>query len=541
MQRACLYLRSSKDRSDVSIDAQRRELRELATSRGMLITKEFADVVVSGATENRPGWQELLSELKSPLREWTVIVALDTSRIARNQWIAHGLRHECKKRGVDLLFAKTPELEGVAGVILPAVLHAMDEVHSMLSREKGLAGMRENVLKGFRAGGRAPLGYRLKRHTTGAVREGEPVSKTTLEVDPERAPRVQAYLRARAAGVARSRAARGSGVGATLTGMVGTDWQALTYAGHTVWNVHHERVGTRHAGGRKRRPRVEWTIQRNTHEALITDAEAERILSSLENSTIGAAVSAAKQQVSSYLLSGLLKTGDGQNWHGSRLRDHRGEPQGFYRVGSKRLGASALDQAVVARVLQDLRSEEFVDALASSARQQAARGGDPGKALRLEQQRLAKDIDRQMELAGQLQDPAPALRRVDALEARRRALTARIEEADRERRQRQELAGATPEAIRTMLDALAASAEQLQGPDLKALLELLVERVELEPEGDQATLRYSVAAGLTGGSMAFPRGCVRSASLLSWSVTIPVHRGRWAQKRRKARPFIGAG
>lgn len=41
--RAALYLRSSKDRSDVSIDSQRRELTKLATDRGFSITQEYSD------------------------------------------------------------------------------------------------------------------------------------------------------------------------------------------------------------------------------------------------------------------------------------------------------------------------------------------------------------------------------------------------------------------------------------------------------------------------------------------------------------------
>src|SRR5882672_278377 len=138
---AALYLRSSKDRSDVSIDAQRRELQNLSASKGLAIAAEFTDVVVSGKDDNRPGFQRLLAELKAPGRAWSAILMFDTSRLSRNQHVAHVFRHECKKRGVSVHFAMTPDLEGVAGIILPAVLHAMDEVHSFLSREKGLAGM----------------------------------------------------------------------------------------------------------------------------------------------------------------------------------------------------------------------------------------------------------------------------------------------------------------------------------------------------------------------------------------------------------------
>ena len=45
MNRAVLYLRSSKDRSDVSIDAQRRELQSLAQARGIIIAGEYSDAV----------------------------------------------------------------------------------------------------------------------------------------------------------------------------------------------------------------------------------------------------------------------------------------------------------------------------------------------------------------------------------------------------------------------------------------------------------------------------------------------------------------
>jgi site-specific DNA recombinase len=79
----------------------------------------------------------------------------------------------------------------------------MDEAHSMLSREKGLAGMAENVRRGHRAGGRAPIGYRLERQATGAMRDGAAVTKSKL-APSDHAPAIAAYLKARAAGEARA-------------------------------------------------------------------------------------------------------------------------------------------------------------------------------------------------------------------------------------------------------------------------------------------------------------------------------------------------
>ena len=37
------------------------------------------------------------------------------------------------------------------------------------------------------------------------------------------------------------------------SGAIGLEWNALTYAGHTVWNVHNETRGSGYKGGTKRR------------------------------------------------------------------------------------------------------------------------------------------------------------------------------------------------------------------------------------------------------------------------------------------------
>lgn len=56
---------------------------------------------------------------------------------------------------------------------------------------------------------------------------------------------------------------------------------ALVYAGHTVWNRSAERTDGGYAGGEKWRPREEWVIQKETHEALISEDEAELILAAI--------------------------------------------------------------------------------------------------------------------------------------------------------------------------------------------------------------------------------------------------------------------
>ena len=180
--RVALYLRSSKDRSDVSIDAQRRELQALAEKLNLTIVAEFSDAVESGKDHNRPGFQALFNEMCSSKRLWSKILVLDTARLSRRRVNAIVFEEiEAKRRNVTIIYKSLPESDAITDMLLKSILQAMDEWHSLTSKQKGLAGMSENVMQGYRAGGRAPFGYDLEKINTGAIRDGEPVNKSKLK------------------------------------------------------------------------------------------------------------------------------------------------------------------------------------------------------------------------------------------------------------------------------------------------------------------------------------------------------------------------
>jgi hypothetical protein len=260
------------------------------------------------------------------------------------------------------------------------------------------------------------------------------------------------------------------------------EWNALTYAGHTVWNVHQPT-------GKKRRPRAQWHVNRNTHEALITDAEAEAILAQLETSKIGEAISRGKLAVSSAVLAGLLYTSDNRPWvvHGRYYR-LRGRP-------GKTVPAEQLEAAVVAQVTRDSESEIYLNKLLAAAR---SAGGVRPRSHDQQLRTLEREKRQAAELALSgdavfLQIVADRSRQIEALQAEMEAAT-----------KDQVLSGHIAQLTVASLKELLASQDPIRR------IETLVERITLDPDLT-CRLHYRTVPGRAGWrSLASPRGFDRS-------------------------------
>lgn len=490
-KKAVTYTRSSKDRAEVSLSSQLDELKLLASKNDLEIVRGYEDAVFSGSSDDRPGFQELIAAIKDRARGWSHVLVYDTSRIARGRFIAQAFRRECKRHGVELLIARMPETDPVSAVILESVFEAMDEVHSIMSRDKGMAGMRQNVTKGWRAGGRAPFGYRLVHEPTGAIRDGRPVLKSKLapSADAEKAAK---YLEGRAAGKPRHIMKSETGIDLPVSTLIDIEWNALVYAGHTVWNRHREKK-TRGTGASRRRPREEWMINRNTHPALISELQAEAILAYLQTSSLSAACSKAKTHSSDFLLAGLLFTSDGRQWVGAGER-YRLKPTDEKR--GRYVSRKEMDEAVIETVRRDAKDEDFLQRLAEATRQ-CYPEHDPGKDLEREAAKLEREAERAAKLALETADPAPF---ISLMEAKRRQAAAVRHQADAARKD-----AAVTQAARMVTTETARNAVG-DDPSPYALIRGLVARVILEPD---LTCRIDYLPALDRSlSVASPRGSV---------------------------------
>lgn len=496
MARVAIYLRSSKDRHDVSVESQRRELRAFVEQLGDTLVAEFDDKVESAKTDDRPGFQAMVAEARRKDRRFEKIVCYDTSRFSRRQVHAKVYKHELRKLGIDVAFLKLPKTDSYVDGVLESMMEAFDELHSEKSKSDGLRGMRENVQSGWRAGGRAPFGYRLEKTIVGS-RDGQPVTKSKLIPDPRRFDSIKAYLDGRARGEGRMALSTSLRLHMSFTSLASIEDNALTYAGHTVWNRHSEKIDGRYVNGRKTRSRDEWVIRRNTHPAMITEAQAEAILA--QRAINGQKHKRARR--SPYLLSGVLKCRCGASLDGDG---------GYYkcrnRCGARSIRQQSVEQAVIDLIFEDVFTPQVIAELGLELKRQAAaaskkaRGEEPKLRAQLrDAERKIRDLSR---LLTEVKHPRPLLAQLDKLEEERAEIAARMD-ADQRSRSAAAHTDPTDAQLQAFVGQYRSAVHEGSADRRKAVLNSLIQKAILD--GDELTVVPNFTP-LTGVNLASPRG-----------------------------------
>jgi hypothetical protein len=277
--------------------------------------------------------------------------------------------------------------------------------------------------------------------------------------------------------------------------LLGIEWQALTYAGHTAWNVHYGR--DTHGGyeeGVKRRPRSEWLITRNTHCALITDEEAESILAKLE------ANPGRRSRGSDYLLSGLLVTPAGRPWHGN---------SGFYRAGNINIAAAPLERAIVTKFCEDLSSDGFADALLKRAKDAQKPNTLQTELSAIDRRitRLDQQVARLTTLIAETDTNRPLLSKLTEVETERCKLEVKRSVLQSEVADAKGVMNLTPELVRELLRGIANNAAQYPRERVKDLLRGTIAKITLEKAqagSANACIEYEIPAE-AGDKVASPR------------------------------------
>lgn len=159
MKRAVIYARysSSKQREE-SIEGQIRICTDYAGRRDLVIVNTYIDRAITGRTDNRPAFQQLIEDSRKKM--FDAVIVYKTDRFARNKYDSAVYKSKLKKFGIEIHYAAEHIPDGPEGIILESLLEGLAEYFSAELGQKVSRGLYENALK-CKATGNTPLGYRV--------------------------------------------------------------------------------------------------------------------------------------------------------------------------------------------------------------------------------------------------------------------------------------------------------------------------------------------------------------------------------------------
>jgi len=337
---------STKDKQDptLSFPSQREACATKAAELGGRIVCEFTDQE-AGRRDDRAGWGELVREAKEPdARRFDAVIVYSTSRLSRDLLHALTYEREMKRAGIEVLYALTAgDQTSPEGRLIRHMFQALDQFEVEKLGREVRRGQTENTRQGYRNGGRAPYGYRLRHepHPDPArARAGD--KKSRLVPDPERAPVIAEVFDRFLAGsgykeitnhlnrpggppppshVDSKRNTAGKWSKNTLRAIL----QNPVYTGRLCWNRLDFRAVKQGEGPLVRRKPEEWVEAERRHEALVTDEIFERVQAEIGKRGRSEGSRRRSQQKRFYLLRGIVHCATGHNplrMHGKTRKDN---------------------------------------------------------------------------------------------------------------------------------------------------------------------------------------------------------------------------
>lgn len=171
--RAVIYSRYSAgpDQTIQSIEGQLRVCKNYIASHGWELIQYYADEHISGRTDRRPQFQEMISAAERG--EFDVLVVYSTDRFSRNKFDSINYKKKLKDLGIRIAYAAENIPDGPEGVLLESLMEGWAEYYSEELSRKVKRGMQETARKSKSNGGRRTFGYRTDEEGNLVVDEEE--------------------------------------------------------------------------------------------------------------------------------------------------------------------------------------------------------------------------------------------------------------------------------------------------------------------------------------------------------------------------------
>ncbi len=160
MKNAVIYARfSSHGQNEQSIEGQLAECYAFAKRSDLHIIHEYIDRDLTGTTDKRPDFLQMIEDSKKKAFQFVIVYQLD--RFARNRYDSAIYKSKLKKNGVRVLSAKENITDDASGILIEGVLESMAEYYSAELAQKIKRGIAISASKCKFFGGSVPLGYKV--------------------------------------------------------------------------------------------------------------------------------------------------------------------------------------------------------------------------------------------------------------------------------------------------------------------------------------------------------------------------------------------
>ena len=170
MKTAVIYARySSSNQNEQSIEGQVHVCEDYARKHDIIIVDSYIDRAISGTTDEREAFQQMLKDSNN--KKWNYVLVYKLDRFARNKYESAIHRKHLKDNGVKLISAMENIPESPEGVLLESLLEGMNQYFSEELAQKVSRGLHESRMKGHCIGS-VPFGY-IKENKKLKINEDE--------------------------------------------------------------------------------------------------------------------------------------------------------------------------------------------------------------------------------------------------------------------------------------------------------------------------------------------------------------------------------
>ena len=180
MKKVAFYGRYSTTlQTEQSIEGQRHVCEKYAEQNGLQIVAEYVDRAISGTSDKRPQFQQMIADAANGKFEHILVYKLD--RFARNRYDSALYKKKLRDHGVTVLSATEAISNTPEGIIMEGLLEAMDEYYSAELARKSRRGREESFRKGRFLSTHIPFGYKNVDHHLVIDDATAPIAKMIFE------------------------------------------------------------------------------------------------------------------------------------------------------------------------------------------------------------------------------------------------------------------------------------------------------------------------------------------------------------------------